>query len=209
MAKMTLYGRRTSINVQKALWALRELELPFDWVEADSTIGWPTNPDYLQNLNPNGRVPTLVVDGTILHQSNVIVRYLAYTYAKGTLWPEDPMVRALSDVWMDWQQTECYQNLTPVFWGLIRTPPEKRNLTQLKAQTEKLHDNFRVLDRALKGKKYVAGDSFTMGDIPAGAALYRYKAMELNHPPMPDLDAYYKRLQERPVYRADIMIPLS
>jgi glutathione S-transferase len=110
---------------------------------------------------------------------------------------------------MDWQQTECYQNLTPVFWGLIRTPPEKRDMAQLKAQTEKLHDNFRVLDRALEGKKYVAGDTFTMGDIPAGAALYRYKAMDLNHPSMPDLDAYYKRLQERPVYRSDIMIPLS
>ena len=209
MAKMTLYGRRTSINVQKALWALRELDLPFDWVEADSAIGWPSNPDYLQNLNPNGRVPTLVVDGTILHQSNVIVRYLAYTYGRGSLWPEDAMVRAQSDVWMDWQQTECYQNLTPVFWGLIRTPPEKRDMVQLKAQIEKLHDNFRVLDRALKGKKYVAGDDFTMGDIPAGAALYRYMAMELDRPSMPDLETYYERLQERPVYRSDIMIPLS
>jgi len=209
MAKMTLYGRRTSINVQKALWALKELELPFDWVEADSAVGWAASGEYQQKINPNGRVPTLVVDGTILHQSNVIVRYLAQTYSSGKLWPEDPIVRAQSDVWMDWQQTECYQNLTPVFWGLIRTPPEKRDMAQIKAQTEKLHDNFRVLDRALKGKKYVAGESFTMGDIPAGAALYRYKAMPLEHPAMPDLDAYYQRLQERPAFRSDIMIPLS
>ena len=209
MAKMTLFGRRTSINVQKALWALHELDLPFDWVKADSAIGWPTTPDYLNNINPNGRVPTLKIDDVLLHQSNVIVRYLAQTYSFGKLWPEDPMQRALSDVWMDWQQTECYQNLTPVFWGLVRTPPEKRDMAAINAGIAKLHENFSVLDKALAGKKYVVGDSFTMGDIPAGAALYRYKAMDLNHPAMPNLDAYYKRLQDRPAYCTDIMIPLS
>lgn len=209
MAKMTLYGRRTSINVQKALWALRELDLEFDWVEADSAIGWPSNPDYLQKINPNGRVPSLAVDGVILHQSNVIVRYLAYVYARGTLWPDDPIVRAQSDAWMDWQQTELYQNLTPVFWGLVRTPPEKRNMTEIGALIEKLNGNFRVLDAALEGREYVAGDSFTMGDIPAGAGLYRYMAMPIDRPSLPNAEAYYKRLQDRPAYRTDIMIPLS
>ena len=209
MAKMILYGRRTSINVQKALWALHEVNQPFEWVEADSAIGWPSNPDYLQNINPNGRVPSLTVDGTILHQSNVIVRYLAYVYGRGSLWPEDPIVRALSDVWMDWQQTELYQNMQPVFWGIVRTPPEKRDMAAINAAIAKLNDNFRVLDGALKGRKYVAGETFTMGDIPAGAALYRYMEMALDRPSLPNVEGYYKRLQERPAYRGDIMIPLS
>lgn len=209
MAKMTLYGRRTSINVQKALWALHEVGQTFEWIEADSAIGWPSNPDYLKNINPNGRVPSLVVDGIILHQSNVIVRYLAYVYARGTLWPEDPIVRARSDAWMDWQQTELYQNMTPVFWGMVRTPPEKRDMVAIGAATAKLHDNFRVLNGALEGRNYVAGDSFTMGDIPAGAALYRYMEMPLDRPSLANVEAYYKRLQERPSYQIDIMIPLS
>ena len=208
MASVTLYGRRTSINVQKALWALHEVKLNFEWVGSDSAIGWPSNPDYMQ-INPNARVPSLAVDGVILHQSNVIVRYLAYVHARGTLWPEDPIVRAHSDAWMDWQQTELNGNMFTVFWGLIRTPPEKRNMAEIGAATERLHGNFRVLDAALKDRRYVAGDSFTMGDIPAGAGLYRYMALPLDRPSLPNAQSYYKRLQERAAYRSDIMIQLS
>ena len=209
MAKTQLYGRRTSINVQKALWALREVGVDFDWQEADSPVGWADNPEY-RKLNPNARVPTLLVDGQIIRQSNVIVRYLASTYSRGTLWPEDSIVRAHADEWMDWQQTELYQNLTPVFWGLVRTPPEKRDMKAIAASVEKLNGNFRVLDGHLaQGHKYVAGNTFTMGDIPPGAALYRYMAMPLERPSLPHVEAYYKRLQERLAYRSDIMISLS
>lgn len=210
MAQTTLYGRRTSINVQKALWALHEAEVPFEWKESDTPIGWASDPEYMK-INPNARVPALIVDGTILLQSNVIVRYVASVYSRGKLWPEDPMTRAQSDSWMDWQQTELYANLTPVFWGLVRTSPEKRDPKALAASIDKLNGNFKVLEAHLaKARtKHVAGDSFTMGDIPVGAALYRYMAMSFERPSLPNVEAYYKRLQERPHYRTDIMIPLS
>ena len=120
------------------------------------------------------------------------------------------MARAQSDSWMDWQQTELYQNLTPVFWGLVRTPPDKRDMTAIGASIDKLNGNFRVLESHLAGgRSYVGGQDFTMGDIPAGSALYRYMAMPIDRPSLPNVEAYYKRLQERPAYRSDIMIPLS
>ena len=90
MPVVTLYGRRTSINVQKALWALHEVGLAFEWKEADSAVGWASNPEYVK-INPNARVPSLLIDGKIIHQSNVIVRYLAYVYGRATLWPEDDL----------------------------------------------------------------------------------------------------------------------
>ncbi len=207
-AKITLIGRSTSVNVQKALWALHETKVPFEWQESDSKIGWPSNPDYLK-INPNGRVPSLIVDGQIVRQSNVIVRYLASTYARGTLWPEDPLARAWADEWMDWQQTELSANLTPVFWGLIRTPPQKRDMKAINESIGKLHGNFKVLDGHLSGKKYVAGDTFTMGDIPVGAALYRYMAMPYERPAMANVKAYYERMLERPAFQSDIVMPLS
>lgn len=208
MAQTTLYGRRTSINVQKALWALHETGVAFEWKESDTPIGWADNPDY-RKINPNARVPSLVVDGHIIRQSNVIVRYLAFTHSRGTLWPEDPVVRAQSDEWMDWQQTELSQNLTPVFWGLIRTAPEKRDVAAIAAGIERLNGNFRVLEGHLAGRKFVAGGSFTMGDIAAAASVYRYMAMPIERPSLPNVEGYYKRMQERPHYRTDVMIPLS
>jgi glutathione S-transferase len=209
-AKITLIGRSTSVNVQKALWALHETKVEFEWKESDSQIGWPNNPDYLK-INPNGRVPSLIVGDRIIRQSNVIVRYVAYIYARGSLWPEDPTVRAHSDEWMDWQQTELHQNLTPVFWGLVRTPVEKRDMKAINEAINKLNGNFTVLEGHLAERKwtYVAGDSFTMGDIPVGAALYRYMAMPIDRPSLPNVEAYYQRMLERPAFHSDIVMPLS
>jgi glutathione S-transferase len=160
-------------------------------------------------MNPNGRVPTMEDDGFVLWESNAIVRYLSGKHGAGTLCPDDPRARADADRWMDWTTSTVAPAITPVFWGLIRTPPEKRNLAAIEAEAGKAGQAFQVLEQSLEGRDYVAGRTFTMGDIPLGAFVYRWYALEVKRPALPRVEAYYRRLQQRPAYKKHVMLPLS
>ena len=122
-----IWGRNTSSNVQKVMWAVGEMELPHQRIDVGGSFGKNKEPPYLA-MNPNGLVPTLEEeDGFTLWESNSIVRYLAAKHASRTLEPADLRTRALAHKWMDWQLSVMGPAITPVFWGLIRTPPEKRD----------------------------------------------------------------------------------
>src|SRR5438132_7760447 len=117
-AMIKIWGRNTSVNVQKVMWAVGELELPHERIDVGGAFGKNKEPAYLA-MNPNGLVPTLEEDGFLLWESNAIVRYLAAKYGAGKLEPADPRSRARASSWMDWQLTVAHPPLTPVFWGLI------------------------------------------------------------------------------------------
>jgi glutathione S-transferase len=205
---LKLWGRINSINVQKVLWALDELKVPYERTDAGMQFGVVNEPFY-RKMNPNGRVPTIEDDGLVLWESNAIVRYLSAKHGAGTLWPNDPRQRADADRWMDWATSTVAPALTPVFWGLIRTPPEKRNMAAIEADAEKAAQAFQVLEQSLEGREYVAGKSFTMGDIPLGAFVYRWYALEVKRPKLAKVEAYYQRLQQRPAFKKHLMLPLS
>jgi glutathione S-transferase len=154
-------------------------------------------------------VPTIDDDGFVLWESNAIVRYLAAKYGAGSLCPSDPRQRADSDRWMDWASNHIGPSITPVFWGLIRTPPEKRNMAQIEAAAETLAQQFGVLEQGLEGKAYVAGNDFTMGDIVIGVNVYRWNALDVKRPSLPRVEAYYERLKQRPPFQKHVMRPLS
>jgi len=205
---LKVWGRINSSNVQKVLWALAELRLPYERVDAGLAFGVVNDPFYVK-MNPNSRVPTIDDDGFVLWESNAIVRYLAGKHGVGSLYPNDPRVRADSDRWMDWTSNHVGPSITPVFWGLIRTPPEKRNMTLIEAEAEKLGQIFGVLEQSLGDKAYVAGNDFTMGDIVVGVFVYRWYALDVKRPSLPRIEAYYERLKQRPPYQQHIMRPLS
>ena len=205
---LKLWGRVNSINVQKVLWALEELKVPYERTDAGLQFGVVNEPFY-RKMNPNGRVPTIDDDGFVLWESNAIVRYLSAKHGAGTLWPNDPRQRADSDRWMDWAASTVAPPLTPVFWGLIRTPPEKRNMATIEADAEKVAQAFQVLEQSLEGRDYVCGKSFTMGDIPLGTFVYRWYALAVKRPTLSRVEAYYRRLQQRPAYKKHVMLPLS
>ena len=85
---LKLWGRTNSINVQKVLWCLEELGLPYERVDAGGPFGVVDTPAY-RTLNPNGRVPVIEEDGFVLWESNAIVRYVAARHDPGGLWPSD------------------------------------------------------------------------------------------------------------------------
>src|SRR5688572_31955438 len=120
---LKIWGRRNSVNVQKALWCCGELKLPFERVDAGLQFGVNTTPEY-KAMNPNGLVPTIDDDGFILWESHAIVRYLSRKHGLGTLMPQDARAAADADRWMEWYSTTVGVNVRPVFQTLVRTPPE-------------------------------------------------------------------------------------
>ena len=100
-------------------------------------------------------------------------------------------------------------DLNPVFWSLIRTPADQRNMAQITADAEKIGPQFQVLEQGLDDKDYVAGKSFTMGDIVVGVNVYRWYALDVKRPSLPRVEAYYARLQQRPAFQKHIMKPLT
>lgn len=205
---LTIWGRNNSINVQKAMWTVGELGLAHERIDAGGAFGGVDTPDYLAK-NPNARVPTLVDGDFIVWESNAIVRYLAAQYGAGGLWPEDPAVRAVADQWMDWQQTMLLPDLTVVFLGLIRTPPEERDAAAIAAAVTALGPLWQRLDQHLADRDYLLGGGFTMGDIPVGAACYRYHELDIERPALPNIEAWYARLRDRSAFREHVMIPVT
>jgi glutathione S-transferase len=206
---LKIWGRKNSINVQKVMWAVGELGIEVERIDAGMAFGIVGEPWYAA-LNPNRMVPTIDDGGIVLWESNVIVRYLAAKHAPGTLMPTDPALRAKAEMWMDWQQnTLMPAGLSPLFLGLIRTPPDKRDAGALRKAAEVTEAALRMLDAHLARQPYVLGDSLTVADIPVGVAAYRWYALPVEHAKLPNLRAWYERLTQRPAFVQHVMLPLT
>jgi glutathione S-transferase len=206
-----IWGRNTSSNVQKAMWAVGELKLEHTCIDVGGAFGKNKEPPYLA-MNPNGLVPTLEEDdGFTLWESNSVVRYLAGKHDKsGVLEPKDAKARALASQWMDWQLSVVGPAITPAFWGLIRTAPEKRDVAAIKASQEKTTAAMQILDAQLGKTQFVAGPAFSYGDIPVGVMCYRYRQLVPGRPPTPNLDRWYDAIAQRKAFHDHVgSIPLS
>jgi len=204
-----IWGRTNSINVMKVLWACDELALPYERIDAGGPFGRVKTPEFLAK-NPNGLIPVLEEDGFVLWESNAILRYLGEAYsADSGLWPRDARSRARADQWMDWQQTTAQAAIGPAFVQMYRTPPERRDEATIRRSVERAAEVFPVLEAHLTRHPYVAGEEFTLGDIPVGCAVYRYLHMPIARPDLPALAAYHKRLLARPAYARTVAVGVS
>ena len=201
---LKIWGRVNSINVQKVMWTVAELKIPYERVDAGMQFGVVNTPEY-RRLNPNGRVPTIEYDGFVLWESNVIVRYL---YAKHG--PRRTLEQGYgAEKWMDWTTSTVAAPMTTMFWQLIRTAPEKRDAAAVEAALKQAGDIFKIADDNLASQPYMAGAEVTMGDIPFGCFVNRWYQLPIARPAHANLSRYYERLKSRPGYRQHVMIPLS
>jgi glutathione S-transferase len=208
---MKIWGRNTSSNVQKAMWAVGELKLEHERIDIGGKFGMNREPKYLA-MNPNGLVPTLEEDdGFLLWESNSVVRYLAGKHDKaGVLEPKDAHVRALASQWMDWQLSVLGPAITPAFGGLIRTPEDKRDMAAIKASQDKTVAAMQMLEERLGKAKFVAGDSFSYGDIPVGIMCYRYRQLVPGRPNTSNVDRWYNAIASRQAFKDHVgSVPLS
>jgi glutathione S-transferase len=206
-----IWGRNTSSNVQKAMWAVGELGIEHTRLDVGGAFGKNKEAPYLA-MNPNGLVPTLEEeDGFLLWESNSICRYLAGKHDKsGVLEPRDPKQRALASQWMDWQLSVVGPAITPAFWGLIRTAPEKRDMAAIKTSQDKTTEAMLMLETQLAKTAYVAGPAFSYGDIPVGVMAYRYRQLVPGRPSTPHLERWFGLISKRKAFHDHVgSIPLT
>jgi glutathione S-transferase len=204
---LKIWGRNNSSNVQKVMWCVGELGVAHERVDAGRQFGVVNEPPY-RAKNPNGRVPTIEDEGVILWESNAICRHLSRKH--GRLIPAALADQARVDMWMDWQQTEAMPALSPVFWGLIRTEPEKRDHAAIEAGRKNSIAAMQILDAELGKHIYVVGNTFSVADIPLGVVAYRYYALVKDAPKLANLDRWYALILERPAFRTHVAdIPIT
>jgi glutathione S-transferase len=206
---LTIYGRKSSFNVQKVMWLIGELGIEHNHIQMGGSFGGLDRPDF-QAMNPHGRVPVIDDGGTIVWESHAILRCLAARYGSGTFWSDDPIQRSRADQWIDWSLSALQPDfLVGIFWGYYRTPEPKRNIAAVEAAVDRTSQRLLLLDKLLEANTYLIGDHLSLADIPIGTHLFRYFNIDIRRPTVPNVERWYRLLQDRPAYRGHVMVPFG
>ena len=205
---LKLWGRLSSINVRKVVWALQEIGVPFERIDAGLQFGLVHTPEYAAR-NPNQLVPLLQDGDFTLWESNTIVRYLCAKYGGDTLYPQALARRFDADRWMDWQQTTLNPAGSPAFKQLFRTPADLRQPALIEASRAAMAPLIALLDAHLATRTWMLGDAFTMADIPIACDVHRWWGLPLPPPKAPNVQRWFNAVMARPATRGVLDIPLS
>ena len=207
---LRIWGRPNSVNVQKVLWCLSELELTYERIDAGMQYGRNREADYLA-MNPNGRIPTLVDGDYVLWESNSIMRYLCMAYGQlSPIYPQDAKRRAAVDRWLDWTLSTLQPVDRPVFWALVRTPAAQRDMVAIQRDADAATEVWKIVDRQLATRRFIEGDQFTLADIAIGAFARRWLGVEgIVRPELPELNRWFAQLADRPGFVQFVAPPMS
>ncbi len=201
---ITVWGRRNSVNVQKVLWALEELDVPYRRENVGGSFGGNQDGDFLA-MNPMGLVPVIRDGDVTMFESNAIVRYLAARFRAGVLRPAEHKSLAMAEQWMEWAQVNFAPLVSTLFVHRVRSLPENRNTAAADAAEKQAAQVLKVADAWLARHDWFAGHEFSFGDIVMGALLWRYMAVPCEKPPMPHLLEWLEALQDREAFRRAVM----
>jgi glutathione S-transferase len=207
---MRLWGRKSSINVQKVLWCLAELGMQegkgFERIDAGLHFGVNRTPEFLK-LNPNGLVPTLEDGDIVLWESNTIMRYLARKYDQQGRFPNDIASQYGSEKWLDWQVGTLWPALRAPFLGLTRVPENERKYEAIKKGYQDTNNLLELLDTVLANQNYCSGKQFHIGDIALGLCVARWILVDETFPEktggrtkLKNIDVWLKRLETETLF---------
>ena len=202
---LKIWGRPNSHNVKKVVWCAQELDIPFERTDMGNEFGF--TPEYLA-MNPNRLIPTIEDGDLVLWESNAILRYLAAKYGPPAFWSEDPAVRAQGDKWMDWQFTFA-DAMRDGFINLVRKPRGERHPSDIARSGRMTGELMAILDATLAAQPWLSGDEFGLADIPMGTYAHTWFTLDIERPDLPNVADWYRRLQSRPGYASQVMIPLT
>ena len=205
---MHIWGRLSSINVRKVVWAAQETGAPFQRTDAGAAFGVVQTPEYLR-MNPNGLVPVLQDGDFTLWESNVIVRYLATRFPDSDLMPASLALRFEAEQWMDWQQTTFNGAGRDAFIQWIRTPADQRQPDLIQRSVQAMAPLLQLLDQRFAQRTYMLGDHFSMADIPLGCEIHRWFGLPQPRAALPHLERWYAALCARPASRGVLDLQLS
>jgi glutathione S-transferase len=187
--RMTLYHSPQSRSTT-ARWMLEELGEPYEIKLVDLAAGAQREPSYLA-INPMGKVPALVHDGTVLTEVAAICCYLADAYPQANLAP--PIGDARRGPYLKW-----------LFFGPSCAEPALIAKSMGGPQPPRGQAGWGdydtvigVLQQAVANGPYILGEQFTAADVVIGAGL-RWGMLFKLLPELPEFVAYTQRLAERP-----------
>lgn len=165
---LTLHDDPISGNGYKIRLLLAFLGTAYEYKAYDIIQGETRTPEFLNTVNPGGRIPVLELeDGRKLPESNAVLTYLG----EGTIWvPNDPFTKAQMMSWLFWEQYSHEPNIATLrFWNHL---PE---ITEVqKAQIDGKRSNgeaaLALMNMQLSYTDWLVGDGPTLADI----ALYAY-----------------------------------
>lgn len=168
---LTVWGRKTSSNVQALMWCIGELGLAYEQHDAGHIYGVTDTPAFLA-MNPNGTIPVLRdADGEPLWETGTILRYLAGRYGAGPFWPAEGFARVRVDQWAEWAKINITLGFTaPIFWKVVRTAPSRQDPIAISQAVMRLDKFLDIAEAQLARGAYLAGDDFTLADIQFGHA---------------------------------------
>jgi glutathione S-transferase len=190
---LRIYGAARSRGL-RTLWMAGELGLNYDHKPYLPRAPETRTPEY-RALNANGRVPTIDDDGFILSESMAINFYLAKKH-KSPLYPIDPKHEALALQWSLWETDRLDRQLVNYVRHTKELPEAERKPEIAEAAWKECTESFDVLESALAKSEWLAGPSFSVGDLNVSAALYRALGLDLKK--WPRLQAWLNRCWERP-----------
>jgi glutathione S-transferase len=195
-----LYDFKSSPNCQRVKVVLAEKNLPYEIVPIDLRKQEQKTPEYLK-LNPYGKVPVLVDDGTVLYESCIINEYLNEKYPNPPLMPADVGKRAKARILTDYGLAHLdgpYQKLRME----TTKDPKEQNPQVIDAAKSDLRKLLQHLEKELDDQPYLVGD-FSLVDA---ALLPRFTRLEgfgvLPDPSLPKLGKYLQRMKDRPSVKA-------
>lgn len=180
-------------------WALEELGVPYEKVKLDLAAGDQKKPEYLA-LNPNGKVPLLVADGTPIFESLAILTWLGDTYGveKG-LFPASGPARGAALRWMAWSSVTLGDALSRVLRNQSeRFPAEQRNQAACDAAKQEIVDLLGLVDRELEGKDFLLGANFTLADLSIATFLPFLMRLGVDYGAHKNVVAWLARCTSRP-----------
>ena len=196
---MILWGRASSVNVQKVLWALEDCALPYEHKIVGGIFGGNDDPEFAA-LTPVRRVPVLQDGDITLWESHAILRYLA----RGQISP-------ITDMWMEFGSTTLQPPFIGLFWQQVRMRKAEQDKALLKKHIKALHEGLGILETGLAGgRTFLAGDDFSMADIAIGSLFHRI--MDL-HPAIldtfPKVGEWHVNIATRAGYRKWVGTPFD
>ncbi len=210
---LKLWGRPTSTRTQKVLWALAEIDLDFEFILASGSMGPAgsvqkghrpygiVDPPAYRAINPNGTVPSIEDDGFSLWESNSIVRYLAMKYAPELMYGDTVESFARASQWMDWDNNELQRGQHTLVTQLVRLPSGQRDRAQIEHANNELIAAFGIADAQLGRTRFIAGEHFSMGDIPLGIHAHRWQLYDIERPPLANIARWYAEIRKRPAFQ--------
>lgn len=197
MTDLVLWGRPTSTNVQKVLWLLDELGVPFAHRIVGGAHGGLDDVDF-QALNPNGTIPVLQDGKLSVWESHAILRYLGDRFGAETFWPRDPAARSQIDRWLDWQATTAWPPIRLLFLEHIRDGTLPLDSPSAKAALARIDMVLARIADQVGDCGWMALDRMTLADIPLAVSVSRLSRMGLGLDlPSPVVD-WMARIAVRP-----------